>query len=419
MLLLPCVSVYGQVLNKEENFKILFAQGCSIVDSNFCQNNEELKRLIDFLELCEVDPNISISKITVDSHVSPEGGRAYNKRLAQQRTDSLSNYLIAVFAMPCSLIERKYSGTNWDGLLKLVDSSYMEYRYDVRYIITKTPEETWRKAKPTDRWVSLVDSRLKQLQDLGYGAPYRYMSENYFPSLRGGSVTISYTETIPEPIVKADSTAKKPEEESEVIEQSETTITEEHSRKPIKLALKTNLLYDMLLAPSFELEVPIGRRWSVAAEWVFPWWTLDDGTKNSARCRLQVLNANLEAKYWFGDREALDYLTGWHCGVYAGAGLYDVEYKAKGYQGEFAVAGLTGGYAHTINQSGSLRLEYSMSLGCLRTRYRGYKAEWAADNIWHPVRGESGTYTWIGPTRLRLSLVWMIGQSKRKETARE
>ena len=40
-------------------------------------------------------------------------------------------------------------------------------------------------------------------------------------------------------------------------------------------ALKTNLLFDVALIPNFEIEIPIGRHWSVNGEYMFPWWLLD------------------------------------------------------------------------------------------------------------------------------------------------
>ncbi len=60
--------------------------------------------------------------------------------------------------------------------------------------------------------------------------------------------------------------------------------------------MKTNLLYDVLLAPSFEVEVPIGNRWNVAGEWIFPWWTTKDNCN-----ALQILSGQVEGRYWFLD----------------------------------------------------------------------------------------------------------------------
>lgn len=178
-------------------------------------------------------------------------------------------------------------------------------------------------------------------------------------------------------------------------------------------ALKTNLLFDLATALNFEIEFPIYNKFSVAAEWVFPWWTLDNHTVNSKRSRLQILNGNLEARYWFGNRNNKGLLNGWFAGVYGGGGLYDVEWKGKGVQGEFFIAaGLSGGYSHRIARH--LSLEYSLGIGVLSTDYRSYKAHFCEDDSWYAIRDKRGRYTWIGPTKAKVSLVWMINELKKK-----
>lgn len=68
-------------------------------------------------------------------------------------------------------------------------------------------------------------------------------------------------------------------------------------RRPF-IALKTNLLFDLALMPNIEAEVPIGNRWSVNGELMFPWW-LFEGDKYC----LQILSGGLEGRYWLGSRK--------------------------------------------------------------------------------------------------------------------
>ena len=51
------------------------------------------------------------------------------------------------------------------------------------------------------------------------------------------------------------------------------------NKRPL-FALKTNLLFDVAMMPNIEIEVPIGKRWSINGEYMFPWW-LFDGDKYS------------------------------------------------------------------------------------------------------------------------------------------
>lgn len=197
-----------------------------------------------------------------------------------------------------------------------------------------------------------------------------------------------------------------PSDTSKVVVSAESPATKKHLSFP-PFALKTNLLFDVALMPNLEVEFPLGSSWSVAGEWIFPWWL----GKRSQKC-LQLLCGTLEGRYWLGDRLKYRQLTGWFAGFYTGAGLYDLEWKTKGYQGEFFLAaGLSSGYAHTINKSGSLRLEYSLGIGYMQTKYRKYI----------PVNGgeilswqQDGRYSWFGPTRAKVSLVWLIDFKSRK-----
>lgn len=174
------------------------------------------------------------------------------------------------------------------------------------------------------------------------------------------------------------------------------------------LALKTNLLFDAVLMPNVEIEVPIGRRWSVSGEYIFPWWLFD----NHKYC-LQILSGGLEGRYWLGGgggggrREAL---TGHFVGMYAGGGKYDLQWKETGYQGEFFIAtGASYGWAMRVVRN--LHIEFSIGIGLLRTNYRHYHA----DDGYRTLRWqENGRYTWFGPTKAKISVVWLLNRGGRK-----
>ena len=175
-------------------------------------------------------------------------------------------------------------------------------------------------------------------------------------------------------------------------------------RRPL-FAVKTNLLFDAALMPNIELEVPIGKRWSLNGEYMFPWWLINDD-----RYCLQILMGGLEVRYRPGKRSGRDVLTGHFIGLYAGGGKYDLQWDKNGYQGEFFIAaGVSYGYAHSIARN--LRLEYNIGIGMLRTDYRHYHSR---DNHRTLLWQENGEYTWLGPTKLKISLVWLITGKNKK-----
>lgn len=167
-----------------------------------------------------------------------------------------------------------------------------------------------------------------------------------------------------------------------------------------KIALKTNLLFDAATILNAEVEVAVAQDWSVAGEWIFPWWLLEN--KQNAG---QLGIGTLEGRRWWNRCGEVP-LTGWFTGVYVGLGYYDLEWEREGIQGEGLHAGISGGYAHTINWSGNLRLEYALGLGVMYSKYRRYTARQAGDE-WLLERQYSGTSRWLGPTRAKVSLVWL------------
>ncbi len=174
---------------------------------------------------------------------------------------------------------------------------------------------------------------------------------------------------------------------------NDTTLTE-----PL-LALKTNLLFDALATPNIEVEVPLNNRLSIMAEYWCPWW-LD---KYTGDC-YQFMYGGLEGRYWFRKSPDREVLTGHFLGLYAGFGLYDVGRYEGGYQGELDYhAGLTYGYSFRLNRF--LRLETSIGLGAMRTKYNHYIG---TENVNAVLWQYSGRYMYFGPSKLKVSLVVLL-----------
>lgn len=168
-------------------------------------------------------------------------------------------------------------------------------------------------------------------------------------------------------------------------------------------AVKTNLLYDLALTPNLELEIPIGRRWSINAEYQYGWWLRKDNTF----C-WQIEAGGLEGRYWLGNREKRDVLTGWFVGFFSSGGMYDFQLKKdEGRQGEFYImAGASAGYALPIARN--LHMEFSTGFGALVTNYRRYRV--IDDEL--IKQGKSMKYKAVLPLKAKISLVWTIKGKK-------
>lgn len=364
-----------------------------------------------------------ISVLRIEAYSSPEGTFAGNLKLSQERADAIRRYIAANYPQMAGIpMVAVGMGENWAGLRKLVEADLnTPKREAVLYIIDNVPAQI--------NYVTNT-SRKKSLMELG-PEPWNYMLKNHFPLLRGdASISVICRHDAPSQVEAAiddklngreaapkaderkvsDTIRMQQQVQQQVNLRPDTVYVEktvylsEHLVKKPLFALKTNLLFDAATALNVEVEVPIGERWSVAGEWIFPWW-LWEGKQNC----LEVLSGNIEGRYWFGDRAERPQLTGWFAGLYAGGGYYDLEYERKGYQGEFFIAaGLSGGYAHTVSKSGNWRMEYSLGVGYLKTEYRKYEAMKDLYGDWRLLKQLNGNYTWIGPTRAKISLVWMI-----------
>lgn len=365
-------------------------------------------RALDMLDQTFNQPDFldNLQRLVITAGSSPEGRIAYNEELAGKRAQAVKSYILWRFPfLNRDMISTTSIGEDWAGLRQLVaDDANMPNRAAVLEVIDSNRGS---------------DAKIAKLKTIGGGA-YRYMATHMFPRLRRAvSVGLYYkvkeSEPAiveePEPIVEPQPVVE-PEPEP-AIEPEPEPVVEIPARIVEKyplFAIKTNLLFDAATALNVEVEVPIGKRWSVAAEWIFPWWLW-----KSKQIALETGTATVEGRYWLGNREEKPLLTGWFAGLYAGAGYYDLEWKNRGYQGELWHFGVGAGYAHTISKNGNWRMEYALGLGYMTTDYRKYRPEMGLDDKWHLIRQRNGTRTWVGPTRAKVSLVWMFNATKTRK----
>ncbi|WP_370793885.1 DUF3575 domain-containing protein [Bacteroides stercorirosoris] len=380
----------------------------AVVDKGYMDNDHTLHHLDGIF----TDSTLAarIDSINVLAFASPDGDRKYNERLAKQRSIAVKGYLVWKYPhLDQYRIHLYPKGENWKELRRLIASDKsLPNREEVLQIIDRNPD--------SDRCKAL-------LRNLDGGSSYRYIQGRLLRYLRNAAVCMVWIRpdslpALPNPVSPHAEALGKPcepphAEMKSIQEQQEQTLRNVRAieKRPL-FAVKTNLLFDAAMMPNVEIEVPIGKRWSVNGEYMFPWWLLD-GDKYS----LQILTGGLEGRYWLGSRKNRmnrEVLTGHFLGLYAGGGKYDLQWKENGYQGEFFIAaGISYGYAHEIARN--LRLEYNIGIGLLRTDYRHYHAR---DNYQTLLWQENGKYTWFGPTKVKISLVWLMNRKVKKGGAK-
>lgn len=375
-----------------------FRFNCSLVESDYMDNLHALECFSALFS--DSISALSVDTIIITSCASPEGNVQHNFRLARQRAVSVKEYLLWKYSYLSQARILIYSrGEDWTGLRQSVElDNDIPNRTEVLQILNEVPD--------TERCKVL-------LQHLNRGEAYRYIDAHLLPQLRNAAVcTVKRKDVKHKMMLSVGSLPYKtqhtisslvPHEEKEFLDKFR--IPDKKSFSP-SFALKTNLLFDLALAPNIELELPFGKsnRWSLNVEWIFPWWLID----NDKFC-FQLLSGSLEGRYWLGNRTIRHTLTGHFLGFYAGGGKYDLQWKEKGYQGEFYIAsGISYGYAVPV--ASRLNLEFSIGIGLLRTDYKHYRA---IDNYRTLLWQNSGNYTWFGPTKGKISLVWLLGRKQK------
>ena len=295
------------------------------------------------------------------------------------------------------LIRTRHTAENWEDFTRMIEyDKNIPHREKVLKIIRSDREP---------------DAKEWLIKILEKGETWRYIKKHFLPVLRTGAVCVIYykQEFIPEEPKEApqvEEVVTPPAEPEPEPVAPPVIIT-----KPL-FAIKTNLLYDVLSAANLEIEVPIGKQWSVAAEGIFPWWKA-----SRADWTMQLLAGHATVKYWFGDRDAQEVLTGWNIGLYGGVGKYDLQFFDKdGEQGDFFDAGIQGAYAHKIGKC--FRMEYSLGVGYLQRDSKKYDK---ANNTMHVdikvfrYPWEVKRRQWFGPTSAKISLVWLVNKKTVKK----
>ncbi len=387
--------------------RIQFVVNRTDFNPELAANQAELDRMHASIDSLLQNDDVTVTQLKIKGYASPEGSYANNDRLARGRTERLRQYIVDEWGVPAGQVQTESEAEDWAGFRRYLEDHRADYKnVDAILSIIDSPE--------TD-----LDRKLAVIQKQ-HPVAYRLLLENCFPTLRRTEYHIFYEwkkEVIEQRMAKPD-TIIRPGTPIEDIPLRDDILTPVKPLRPW-IAVKTNLLFDLLLAPNIELEMQLGRdsRWSIMVEDWFPWFLSKNGiwgglthgtankmgTKNS----LEVWTLGGEVRYWFRPRcqQNRPWLTGTFAGVYFAGGKYDLEWDSEGDQGEFLSAGLTVGRSWPLARRWNVEL--SGSIGAVWGPRRHYKGEF---NDQHLIWQYTSNLFYVGPTKLKLSIVWLIGR---------
>lgn len=412
--------VYYSYSTSEITLTIHFRAGQYEIERQFSGNKENIAAFFNALDSLSKIPSIKLQrKVFITSSASPEGSSLLNAQLSLIRARSAEALFLHNAPEKAEIITNSI-GEDWQMLAELLKESKLEPTGRAVSIIENTPTYIIKGGK-------IVGGRKQSVMNLQGGKVWWILFDKLFPMLRRATITVRYTQDQPLPEVQSPSpaplaevqqsgerAAEIPALQQRVLESNigNKISIEPQPRKPL-FALKTNLLYDAATLINLGIEIPIGERFSIAADATFPWW---QSRKNDIT--IQMLAGTVEGRYWFGKRAERLPMTGLFAGVFAGGGYFDFQLgklsDTKGVQGDiFFMGGLSAGYAHTI--SNRLRMEYSLGLGYMQCEYRKY--ETAKDTRFGDIK--VFPYPWevkrtsvLFPLKASVSLVWMLYSKK-------
>ncbi len=406
---------------------IVFSVGRSQVDAN----NRELQHFIRYAVPLLNGQNISNARIRIRSAASPEGSLAFNKRLSQGRRDAL----LQIF--------KDYGVTTDQLQIDVIDEEYELLAFSMRQV--NDPDAALVSKMVAEGITN--PARLKQLL-MSYqgGKLWNRIKQQYFPGLRASRFMIVFPDNHADEVMNfgieplhavgdfsyhIDFPYPVPMGKI-FLEQKVDSIKREW------LSVKTNLLQDVAYVPQYgfapiwniQLEYyPLRGHWTYGASLDIPWWQ----NRQKKHKYFQIRNWQLETRRYFQESGSF---RGWYAQAYANAGKYGIGFTdVKGWQGEGWGAGVGAGYVwrfgkdreavrlpdgHLWTDRHHWRLEAGIQVGYFRTKYDPYvygdPVDRHIDELYYydwqgkakDFRRRQYLFTWLGPTRVSLTLTYDI-----------
>lgn len=399
-VLVSSVVVYGGTVDRD-TLSVYFEKDQARIDTALDGNKEAVDSISRVITTYGLTPDFRMS---VKGLTSPEGTSAFNQWLSHRRVEAFVEYMETRTGVTLSApaLDTVSLGVDWDGLAVSIEKAQpFDGAAEALSIVRNTPV-----------WVVedgvVTGGRLKSLKDLQGGKVYGYLMDNIFPSLRRVKVVLQYSPK-PRPVIMAVSPAPQAQAvfSAPALEPVARIAPVPEPEPFYRMALKTNLLADVALMPSLEVEYLINEQWSVAAHGAVAWWSNEPAHKY-----YQISTIYPEARWWFKTKAP------WHghyLGLFAGGTWYDLERGARGYQGEGGFVGLSYGYMFPVSKC--LSFEAGLGLGYLYTKYREYLPMPFGDDI-HYVYQQTSVLNYIGPLKVKFAFVWRFLDSNKKGGAR-
>lgn len=380
----------------EKKYSLFFRVSRSDIDSTYMGNGHTIRTMIDDIKATLDVQGAVPDSLLIYASSSPEGPSALNQRLAIRRAENARAMLIDLFPQfDPKNIKVESRPNDWSGVILAIrrDSSIINRNALLKVL--------------TDPGVKDKTAALRAIPEA-----YDEIRHGLLNYMRTATVTIQvigkkdeFSDIGPRPLIPALSSVKAPAIEPPMDEPLSMPQAVQDIRKPFYMAVKTNMLYDLALVPNIGLEFYLGKNISVAGNWMYSWWKND-----RIAWYWRTYGGDLAVRYWFGPDAEKKPLSGHHVGVYGQIITYDFEIGGRGYLGDrWSYAGGIE-YGYSLPVARRLNIDFNLGVGYLGGEFKEYLPI-DGHYVWQATKKRN----YIGPTKLEVSLVWLLGYGNHNE----
>lgn len=155
------------------------------VRPSYMQNEREIKKITDTLDIVMADKNITVRSIQIHGWASPEDTYRHNTMLATNRAASLTDYIRSLYSSLDAnvFLPAKATPENWIGLVEALQTQGSEIGH-ASEILAMIGDPTKVSGTAADE----LEMRIKKT----YRADYTYMLHHWYPSLRRSDYEIRF-----------------------------------------------------------------------------------------------------------------------------------------------------------------------------------------------------------------------------------
>lgn len=391
----------------QDSVLIHFRQSKVNVDTSYMHNNIAFEHAAESIKLYNSpDSDLVLLNVKVVGGASPEGSVRFNAWLSKERAARIYDYMQRNIDFPDSVATQTFLGRDWEGLRAMTAA---DARVPHRQEVLNTIDDIISKLQSGEKD---NDANLNRLKRIGGGTSYLYLYYHIFPSLRESRIVLTFG-TPQTPHFREINLPLTLETSAAIDAALQFPVAEPKHQRPFYMALKTNMLYDLLAVPQGSIEFYLGKNFSIVGNWMYGWWDNDP-----SHHYWRIYGGDIALRWWFGKAAHLKPLTGHHVGIYGGVVTYDFEFGGKGYMGglpghwlwsrcnrQFGVE-----YGYSLPIARRLNIDFTVGLGYLGGKYIEYEPKGRC-YVWEATKNKH----YFGPSKLEVSLTWLIGRGNFNE----